>query len=244
MNAAYDQRPRVGKDYIAIIGIFIVLLATVVPVGMIGVYFFDVERKYMAYLNFWVFDISMYGMMITPWLPLKSLQKFTNWHRLTLMVQTWMVTYTITAFTYEVPWVLFWETIAKHPDAVWTYMWTVYVEGGDIRYANPSFFVLAAETSACIVAFITLAALYVWFKSGQTSTKAVYALMLCAALHMWPTIYYYTDEILHGFPHVDTEVISNFYGKFILSNSLWLWMPAVVWYWGTQTLPRLYKAQP
>lgn len=244
MSAAYGQTPKVGKDYIILIGIFIFLLATVVPVGMGGVYLLDIERKYMAYLNFWVFDVAMYGMLLTPWLPLKSLQQHSNWDRLTLMVQTWVVTYSITALTYEVPWVLFHETIAQYPDALWTYMWTVYVEGGDVRYADPSFFVLAAETSACIVAFISSFALYHWFKSGRSSTMAVYALMLCAVLHMWPTIYYYFDEILHGFPHVDTEVVSNFWGKFILSNSCWFWMPMVVWYWGTQTLPRLYGAKP
>lgn len=232
---------RVGKDYIYLIGFFALLLATVVPVGMGGVYLFDIERKYMAYLNFWVFDIAMYGMLLTPWLPLKSLANHSKLDRLTLMVQAWVVTYAIIAVTFEIPWIFMWETIGQAQNELWAYTWWAYIEGGDSRYLDPSFFVLMAEASACIVGVIGGAAIIHWFRSGRNSIAAVYVLMFCSAMHIWPTIYYYTDEILHGFPHVDTTVASNWLAKFILSNSAWLWMPLIVLYWGSQMLKYFHQ---
>lgn len=235
--------PRAGKDYKTLIFFYVSILALVAPVSMIYVFMLGGDRVLTAYGSFWAFDFAMYGMLLTPWLPLASLKNHSNYDRLSLMVQIWVITYCVVAATFEVPWLLLYKEIAAAPNEMWSYTWMQYVDGGDKRYANPTMEVLFAETWACINAFIAAIALFNWYKSGKTSTGSVFALMFCAVMHISPTVFYYTHEITQGFPNVDTEAAGNFVAKFILSNSCWLWMPFVVFYWGTQTLPRLYTGR-
>lgn len=235
--------PRVGGDYKALILFYVSILALVAPASMIYVFVLGGDRVTTAYASFWAFDFAMYGMLLTPWLPLKSLSGHSRYDRLCLMVQIWVITYCVVAATFEVPWLLLHEEIAKAPNEMWSYTWMQYVDGGDKRYADPTVEVLFAETWACLNALIAGIALYRWYTSGRNSTGAVYALMFCAGMHISPTVFYYVHEISSGFPNVDTSAAGNFWAKFILSNSCWLWMPFIVFYWGTQTLPRLYTGR-
>jgi hypothetical protein len=86
-------------------------------------------------------------------------------------------------------------------------------------------------------------ALYHGFKSGKTSAGAIYVLMFCAVMHITPTVYYYVHQIVSGFTDVDMNHAGNWLAKFILSNSYWLWMFFVHYYWCMQTLPRLYTGK-
>ena len=237
------KNPAAGKDYKAFILFYVAILALVAPVSMIYVFVLGGDRITTAYASFWAFDFAMYGMLLTPWLPLKSLKNHSNYDRLSLMVLIWVVTYCIIALTFEIPWVFFHETMAQHRDAMWTYTWMQYVDGGDSRYADPSIEVLFAEIWACLNAVIASIAMYHWFKSGKTSAGAIYALMFCAVMHITPTVYYYVHQIVSGFPNVDMNHPGNWLAKFILSNSCWLWMPFVLYYWCMQTLPRLYTGK-
>lgn len=232
--------PPVGRDYKILITIFAAIMGACGPLGIINVFMLDGDRVTTAYASFWAFDIAIYGMMITPWLPLKSLKQHSRYDRLSLMVLTWIITYIFIAATFEVPWLLLYKEIAAAPDAMWSYFWIMYVDGGDARYANPTTEILFAETWACLNAFIAAIALYHWYKSGKTSIKSIYAFMFCAVMHISPTAFYYVHEIVNGFPNVDTTAAGNFIAKFILSNSCWLWMPFVLFYWCTQTIPRLF----
>ena len=235
--------PSVGGDYKAFIFFYVAILALVAPVSMIYVFHMGGDRVLTAYGSFWAFDVAIYGMLLTPWLPLKSLSNHTRYDRLSLMVQIWVITYCVVAATFEVPWLLLHKEIAQAPHAMWSYTWMQYVDGGDKRYANPTTEVLFAETWACLNALIASIALINWYKSGKTSTGSVFALMFCAVMHISPTVFYYTNEIMNGFPNVDTHAAGNFWAKFILSNSCWLWMPFFLFYWCTRTLPRLYTGR-
>lgn len=235
--------PTVGKDFKSLIILYVSVLVLCGPAGIFYVYGLGGDRANAAYGSFWAFDFAMYGLLFTPWLPLASLKNFSNYERLSLMVQAWVITYAMIALTFEIPWLLLHEQMAAAPEALWTFFWMMYVEGGDTRYADPSLEILYAEFLACANAAIASVAIYKWFKSGRSNVNAVLLLMFCACMHIPPTIFYYTNEIVSGFPHVDTEVVSNWLAKFIISNSCWLWMPFVVLYWGKETLHRLYTGQ-
>ena len=232
--------PPVGKDYQYMITAFALIMAACGPLGIINVFLLEGDRVTTAYASFWAFDVAIYGMLLTPWLPLPSLQQHSRYDRLSLMVLIWIITYVLIALTFEVPWLLLYKQIAAAPDAMWSYFWMMYVDGGDARYANPTTEILFAEVWACINAAIAATALYHWYRSGKRSLNAVYAFMFCAVMHISPTVFYYVHEITNGFPNVDTEAAGNFVAKFILSNSCWFWMPFVLFYWCTQTIPRLF----
>lgn len=244
MTALYAcERPPMGGDAKAILAVLILILLTVSPLGGYMVFFQGADKAEMAYLSFWAFDIAMYGMMLLPWLPLPSLRRHTNYDRLSLMVQFWIITYCFVALTFEIPWLLLYETIAVSEDQFWAYPFWAYINGGDIRYLDPTLEVIYAEISACVVAFFSAIAITAWLRSGKRSTAAVYVLMFGAVTHISPTMMYYSLEIVQGFPNVDLTHPGNWLAKFILSNSCWFWMPFVVFYWGTRTLKRLYTGQ-
>jgi hypothetical protein len=237
------QNPSAGRDYKMIILFFAAILALVVPASTVWVFMLGGDRTTTAYASFWAFDFAMYGMLITPWLPLASLKNHSRYDRLSLMVLAWIVVYSLIAITWEIPWLFFHDVIAANPEAVWTYSWMQYVDGGDIRYANPNLEILFAETMACLNGVIAATTLYFWFKSGKSCPKCIFVFMFCAVMHIMPTIYYYTHEILSGMPNVDTSHPGNWLAKFVIGNSCWLWMPFVLFYWCTETLPRLYTGK-
>lgn len=238
------ERPPVGRDVKAILAVLILILLAVGPLGGYLVFEHGADKAEMAYMSFWSFDVAMYGMMLLPWLPLPSLRNHTSYDRLSLMVQFWVITYIFVVFTFEIPWVLGYEIIGKAEHEMWAYPWWAYINGGDVRYLNPDLQVIYAESSACVVGIISAFAITAWLRSGKRSAAAVYWLMFCAVLHISPTIQYYVLEIAQGFPNVDLNHAGNWLAKFILSNSCWLFMPFIVFIWGTKTLKRLYTGEP
>src|SRR5690606_27026461 len=106
------SHPKVGNDYKAFIFFYVTILGLVAPLSMIYVFVLGGDRVTTAYASFWAFDFAMYGMLLTPWLPLASLKRFNNYQRLSLMVQIWVITYVIVAATFEVPWLLLYKEIA------------------------------------------------------------------------------------------------------------------------------------
>jgi len=239
-QSAYRYIPLVNSEASLLIAIFAFLLVVIGFGGEMAVYFWGFDITNMAYVSFWVFDVCMYGMLLTPWLPLPVLASQSKYKRLEFMIEVWVWIYILVALTYEVPWVLGYQQIAYAEDQLWAYIWWSYIHGGDIRYLYVDLHVLFAEVWACLNALIASVALYLWYKSKRTSTTAVYMLMFCAGMHITATVQYYSLETFHNFPNVDTANPHNFWGKFIFSNSAWLLMPFVVFTWGTKALPRLF----
>ena len=238
----YRHIPLINSEVSLLIGIFALLISSVGFCGGLLVHFFGVNITQMAYISFWVFDVCMYGMLLTPWLPLPALANHSKFQRLQMMIEIWVWTYVLIALTYEIPWVFGYQYIAYAEDELWAYPWWSYIHGGDIRYLYVDLHVLFSEVWACLNAAIAAVALYIWYKSRRTSTTAVYMLMFCAGMHIAPTVQYYSLEAFHHFPNVDVGNPNNFIAKFILSNSPWLIMPFFVFTWGTRALPRLYGA--
>ncbi len=241
-SSIYGRLPLINSEVSLLIAIFAFFISSVGFCGGLAVHFYDVDITQMAYVSFWAFDISMYGMLITPWLKLPALSRYTRFERLRFMVEIWVWFYVLIALTYEIPWVLGYDEIAYAEDELWAFPWWSYIHGGDIRYLHVDLHVLFAEVWACTNATIAAVALFLWYRSKRTSTAAVYMLMFCAGMHIAPTVQYYSLEAFHSFPNVDVGNVHNFYGKFIFSNSPWLLMPFVVFTWGTMALPRLYGA--
>ena len=130
--------PAVGQDYRIVIALFASIMAACGPLGILNVFVLGGDRVTTAYASFWAFDVAIYGMLFTPWLPLPSLKHHSTYDRLSLMVLTWIVTYVLIAITFEVPWLLLYKDIAAAPEAMWSYFWMMYVDGGDSRYADPT----------------------------------------------------------------------------------------------------------
>jgi hypothetical protein len=196
----------------------------------------------MAYISFWVFDIGMLGLMLTPWLPLPALKNLNPYQRLQWMIEIWVVAYCLIAFTFEIPWLLFHESIALAEDELWAYPWWAYINGGDTRYKDPDFLVLFAESWACLNAIMCSIALHRWFKSGRKSILSVHFLIFGAVMHISLTVLYYCSEIFGGFPSVNVDSFHNFWAKFIVSNSFWVIMPVFVCLWGTQAIRQIYQS--
>lgn len=240
LNWIYRHVPLVNSEVSLLIAILALTIGNVAFLGGLGVHFFDLDITEMAYISFWTFDFCVYAMFLIPWLKFPALKDYTPYQRLQFMVEIWIWLYVLIAITYEIPWVFGYDEIAYAEDELWAFPWWSYIHGGDIRYLYVELDVLFAEAWACLNALIASIALYIWYKSGRTSTTAVYMLMFCAGMHIAPTVQYYCTEAFHHFPNVDTENPNNFVAKFILSNSPWLIMPFVVFTWGTKALPRLY----
>ncbi len=235
--------PFVRTEASALVALFAFVVMAAGWIGSVGVFHFGFDRVTMAYANFWAFDFSLVGMLMTPWLPLPSLRSHSNLERLDFMVQIWVVTYIAIAFTFEIPWVLFYKTIAQAHDQAWAYQWWAYIDGGDVRYKNPDSLVLFAESWTCLNAIGAFFAIRAWFRSNKTSTAAVYYLMLAAVGHITTSSQYFSTEILTGFPNETVDVVSNFWAKFVFSNCSWIIMPFVVIYWGTRSIKRIYTGQ-
>lgn len=236
----YRHVPLINSEVSLLIAFYIMVIQVVAFCGGVAVYLYGVDMEKMAYVSFWAFDFAVYGMFLTPWLPLPTLKNYTTYQRLQFMIEIWIWLYILIALTYEVPWVFGYQDIAYAEDSVWGFAWWSYIKGGDIRYLYVDLHVLFAEAWACLNALIASFALYFWYKSKRTSVAAVYTLMFCAGMHITATVQYYSLEIFHHYPNVDIHNPNNFIAKFILSNSPWLIMPFVVFFWGTRALPRLY----
>lgn len=236
----YRFLPWVNTEASFLVFLFAMLISTVGSMGGAGVFFFGLDITEMAYISFWVFDFCIWGMLLVPWMPLPALKNHSNQDRLRYMINIWIWVYVVVAYVYEVPWVFGYDEIAYAESELWAYQWWSYIHGGDIRYLYVELDVLFAEVWACTNAVIASFGLYHWHKSGRTSVGAVYTFMFCAGMHIAPTVQYYSLEAFHGFPNVDVGNPSNFIAKFILSNSPWLIMPFIVFYWGTRELPYLY----
>jgi hypothetical protein len=241
-QSIYRHLPLVNSEASLLIAILAFFMITIGFCGGLAVHFFGVDITQTAYVSFWTFDVCIFGMLLTPWLPLPVLAGHSRYKRLEFMIEIWVWVYVLIALTYEVPWVFGYQQIAYAEDQLWAYQWWAYIHGGDIRYLYVDKHVLWSEAWACVNAAIAAIALYIWYKSKRTSTTAVYLLMFCAGMHVAPTVQYYSLQIFYQFPDVDTSNVHNFVGKFILSNISWLIMPFFVFVWGTKALPRLYGA--
>ena len=233
--------PFFRNEYTTTLTLLAAALMTSFPIASYAVFGASADRTTTAGVLSCVFVGVMSGLMIAPWLPFPSLRGESRERRLERMVYIWITVFIGVALTWEIPWAFMWEKIAVSRDELWAYTWWAYIDGGDLRYLNPSWMVFFIETWADTNALLSVVAFYVWFKSEKTNPLPVYYFMFAAPLHIYPTVLYYVSEFATGMPNVDTTSFMNLYVKFILANSFWVIMPFFVLAWGKQALERLYR---
>jgi hypothetical protein len=145
-------------------------------------------------------------------------------------------------FTTHVTWELFWlllhDPIVNSPDEAWAYMWWMYIDGGDGRYATSDPTLITQEILSVVNGVVGFTGLFLWWRSKGRSVTAVLLLMATAVVHLYSAALYFGSEVFDGYPNVDTGSFVDFWIKFWLLNGLWLVVPWVVLWWGRQMLRR------
>jgi len=210
------------------------------PVASCAVFGMGADRVATADAITVVYVAVMTGLFVAPWLPFPSLREESSYRRLERMVYIWFLVFSLTALTWEIPWLLLRERIATAQNELWAYTWWAYIDGGDMRYLNPDWLVFVIEGWADTNGILTLLAMYVWFKSEKKNVLPIYYFMFAAPLHVYPTMVYYISEFATGLPNVDETRPLNLF-KFIFANIFWVILPFFVFAWGEQTLEKVYR---
>ena len=211
------------------------------PVASYAVFEMGADRAATAAVLSCVYVAVMASLVAAPWLPFPALRSESTYRRLERMVYIWIIVFTLTALTWEIPWMLMHESIAGARDELWAYTWWAYIDGGDMRFINPDWMVFFIEGWGDTIGILSAIALYAWFKSGKTNPLPIYYFMFAAPLHICATMLYYVSEIAVGMPNVDTTNFINLWVKFGMTNSFWVILPFFVLVWGKQTLERVYR---
>jgi len=188
-------------------GFLIVSLATSLPAAALTVFAFDVDRSVTGDAVTVVFLIVFTSLLSTPWWPTAEQRERPRF-----------------------------ESLLASPDAIWSYPWWAYIDGGDARYASNSGQLITLESLTVIVGVLGFSALWLRHRSSGKNPTATLILMATAVAHIYGTFMYFGSEALDGFPNVDTTSFVDYVLKFWILNGIWLVMPWTVLYWGTRTL--------
>ena len=239
-SVARVRRPF-RNEYTTTLFILAAILLSAFPLCSYAVFGLGADRAQTAGVLSCIYVAVMTSLFAAPWLPFPSLRGESSYRRLERMVYIWVIVYTLTVLLWQIPWILLHERIAAAGDELWAYTWWSYIDGGDMRYVEPNWLVFFIEGGADINGILSAIALLAWFRSGKKNVLSLYCLMFAAPLHIYPTLLYYTSEVVHGFPNVDTSSFINLYVKFVWSNAFWVILPFFVLVWGKQTLERTYR---
>jgi len=220
-------------------GFLIVSLAISLPAAALTVFAFDVDRGVTGDAVTVVFLIVFVSLLSTPWWPTAEQRERPRFESLQGMVMIWFgVTFT-THLTWELGWVLLRESIIASPDAIWSYPWWAYIDGGDLRYAEAPTNLVTMEILSVTNGLVGATGLTLWLRSNRTDARGVLLCMATAVVHIYSTSLYYGSEILDGLPNVDTSSFLDSWIKFGLANAPWIVFPWFVLYWGQRTLKNL-----
>lgn len=141
-----------------------------------------------------------------------------------------------THLTWELAWLLLRDVIPHARDAAWAYPWWAYIDGGDLRYANPSATLVTMEILSVCNGLVGAVGLTLWLRSGRRDRRGILLCMATAVVHLYSVLVYYGSEILAGMPNVDTTSFLDAWVKFGLANAPWLVFPWFVLHWGWRRL--------
>ena len=217
-------------------GFLIISLALSLPAAALAVFALDSDRNMTGDAVTVVFLGAFVSLLSTPWWPATGQRGRPHFESLQGMVMIWFgITFT-THLTWELAWVLLHDPILASPDAIWSYPWWAYIDGGDARYASDSSQLITLESVTAIVGVLGFSALWLRHRSDGQNPTATLMLMATAVAHIYGTILYFGSEALDGFPNVDTTSFVDCVLKFWILNGIWLVMPWAVLYWGRRTL--------
>jgi hypothetical protein len=218
----------------AIIG----LIALALPAGAVAVFGFDAARNATADSVGTVFFSAFVLLLTTPWWPLEVNRSRSRFERVQSMCFLWFGLTFTTHVTWELFWLLLHDPIVNSPDEAWAYMWWMYIDGGDGRYATSDPTLITQEILSVVNGVVGFTGLFLWWRSKGRSVTAVLLLMATAVVHLYSAALYFGSEVFDGYPNVDTGSFVDFWIKFWLLNGLWLVVPWVVLWWGRQMLRR------
>ncbi len=164
--------------------------------------------------------------------PLPGLRGWSRQQRLRAVVLPFTILSYTTHLTWELAWLLLHERIAQSRSAAWAYPWWAYIDGGDMRYADPASDFLVIEMLSVANGTIGMLGLLLLFRSEFRDRRGVLLCMATAVVHLYSASWYFGSEIVAGLPNVNTESFLDTWIKFGLLNAPWLVFPWFVLRWG------------
>jgi len=206
------------------------------PVASAAVFAFGTDRNATADALAVIYSFGLFLGFTTSFWPLPSLRTWTRFERIASCALVFMVVSYFTHLSWELVWLLFHEAIRAAQDAAWAYPWWAYIDGGDLRYAQPSSTLVTMEILSVTNGLVGATGLFLWLRSGRTDRRGVLLCMATAVVHLYSATLYYLGEIIEGMPNVDTSSFLDTWIKFGLANAPWLVFPWLVLYWGGHIL--------
>lgn len=231
------------KDLFLFIKIAVGLLILSLGIAIVGVYYLNfMEKETGGTFVFFVFCVVYLSIVIAPFLPFKSIKNKSSFHKLEISSVFWMFLTVVPHITYELMWVVARPLILEglETDTPWSFLWQVYMVGGDSKYLNGDISILLNEFACVVIGLIGVYALYKWFKDDQQTLLPLYLIMAICIADFYPTFIYFAKEILEGFPSIDmTNVFSNLVLKYFGSNIFWLICPIYTYVWCSKKITRI-----
>lgn len=206
------------------------------PVATAAVFVFAADRDRTADGLSLVYSCGLFLAFTTSLWPLPSLRSWSRFERIQSLCILFMLVSYLTHLSWELGWLLGRESIAAARDAAWAYPWWAYIDGGDLRYAQPSSELVMMEVLSVANGAIGMLGLLLWHRSGGRDERGVLLCMATAVVHLYSTSLYFGGEILDGLPNVDTSSFLDTWIKFGLANAPWIVFPWLVLYWGQRVV--------
>lgn len=168
-------------------------------------------------------------------LPLPGLRTLPRRRRIHLVVVPYLIASVTTHLVWEGLWVALNNQISAARDSAWAYPWWGYIDGGDLRYFEPTNEFLMLEVLSLMNGVIGTVGLVLLFGSRFTNPLGTLMVMTVAVIETVLAYYYFGTEILSGFAHVEPTFM-DLGIKFIFLNAPWLVFPWIVLAWGYHML--------
>ncbi len=172
-----------------------------------------------------------------PWLPLPDQRDRTRWERLSAMVIVWVFIALIPRFIWELPWLLFFDQIRAgvQNGALWTYMWSPILLGGDARYLNGDPLIIVLEWIAFFIGLFETYAIVQFFRNGKRFNSIQLSFIMGGMIvEVTLPAVYFGVEIANNLQSMTSPV--EMWIKFVVLNLLWCTMPLVTYFWGVRRL--------
>jgi hypothetical protein len=206
------------------------------PVSAAAVFGAGLDRHSAADALSISYGFGLALLFSTAFWPLPALRAWSREERFASASLLFLAFSYATHLSWELGWLVLFDRIRSHPDALWAYPWWAYIDGGDTRYLHGAPEVFGMEILSVLNGAVGALALVAHLRSRGRSRRAVLVMMGTAVVHLYSTSLYYLSEIVGGLPNVDTTRFVNLWIKFGLANAPWVVMPWIVLAWGARAL--------
>lgn len=175
--------------------------------------------------------------LVLPWLRVGDRRDWTRADRLGAMVIVWVFIALIPRFIWELPWLLFFDQIVQGVEngALWTYMWSPILLGGDARYLTGDPLIVCMEYIALFVGVFEAYALFQFFRNRRRFTTNQLSLIMAGMIvEVTLPAVYFGVEIANNLESMSSP--AEMWVKFVLINVLWCTMPLLTYFWGVRRL--------